>query len=214
MSIEKAYNIWAAQYDTNSNKTRDLDMKSTIETLSTFNFSKVIELGCGTGKNTSFLLKKADQIIGLDFSQEMLNKAKAKINDQRVEFQKADLTAEWNIENDYADLITSSLVLEHIKDLDFVFNQANKKLKSGGLFFISELHPFKQYSGSKARFETENGTQELETYVHHTSEYLTAATKNGFELVELKEWFDEENKIGIPRLIGITLRKTTLENNL
>ena len=98
MNIEKAYNIWADQYDTNSNKTRDLDTKSTIKTLNKFDFSKVIELGCGTGKNTTFLLKKADKIIGLDFSKEMLNKAKAKIKDERVEFRKADLTAEWNIE--------------------------------------------------------------------------------------------------------------------
>jgi len=212
MNIEKAYNIWADQYDTNSNKTRDLDIKSTIETLNKFNFSKVIELGCGTGKNTNYLLKKVDKIIGLDFSQEMLLKAKAKIQDERAEFHKADLTAEWNIENDFADLITCSLVLEHIKDLDFVFNQTNKKLKNGGIFFISELHPFKQYSGSKAKFETENGTQELETYVHHISDYLNAATENGFELVELKEWFDEENKIGIPRLIGIVLRKSMGKN--
>ncbi|MBA6153070.1 class I SAM-dependent DNA methyltransferase [Gelidibacter maritimus] len=214
MNIEKAYNIWADQYDTNSNKTRDLDTKSTIETLNKFDFSKVIELGCGTGKNTTFLLKKADEIIGLDFSQEMLNKAKDKIKDERVEFRRADLTAEWNIENNYADLITCSLVLEHIEKLNFVFNQANKKLKNGGLFFISELHPFKQYSGSKAKFETENGTQELETYVHHFSEYLEVANENGFELLELKEWFDEENKSGIPRLIGITLRKSTVGNKV
>ena len=214
MNIEKAYNIWADQYDTNSNKTRDLDTKSTIKTLNKFDFSKVIELGCGTGKNTTFLLKKADEIIGLDFSQEMLNRAKAKIKDERVEFRKADLTAEWNIENNYADLITCSLVLEHIEKLNFVFNQANKKLKNGGLFFISELHPFKQYSGSKARFDRENGTQELETYVHHFSEYLEVANENGFELLELKEWFDEENKSGIPRLIGITLRKSTVGNTV
>jgi predicted TPR repeat methyltransferase len=214
MNIEKAYNIWADQYDTNSNKTRDLDTKSTIKTLNKFDFSKVIELGCGTGKNTTFLLKKADKIIGLDFSKEMLNKAKAKIKDERVEFRKADLTAEWNIENNYADLITCSLVLEHIEKLNFVFNQANKKLKNGGLFFISELHPFKQYSGSKARFDRENGTQELETYVHHFSEYLEVANENGFELLELKEWFDEENKSGIPRLIGITLRKSTVGNTV
>ena len=214
MNIEKAYNIWADQYDTNSNKTRDLDTKSTIETLNKFEFSSVIELGCGTGKNTTFLLKKADEIIGLDFSQEMLNKAKEKIKDERVEFRKADLTTEWNFENNYADLITCSLVLEHIENLNFVFNQANKKLKNGGLFFISELHPFKQYSGSKAKFETENGTRELETYVHHLSEYLEVANENGFELLELKEWFDEENKSGIPRLIGITLRKSTVGNNV
>lgn len=214
MSIEKAYNIWADQYDTNSNQTRDLDTKSTIETLHKFDFSTVIELGCGTGKNTTFLLKKADKVIGLDFSQEMLNKAKTKIKSGRVEFQKADLTTKWKIENEYADLITCSLVLEHIKNLDFVFDQACKKLKNGGIFFISELHPFKQYSGTKARFETKDGIQELETYVHHVSEYLEVANAKGFKLLELKEWFDDDNKMGIPRLIGITLRKSAIGNNI
>ena len=35
MSIEKAYNIWANQYDTNENRTRDLDKKLTIEKVNT-----------------------------------------------------------------------------------------------------------------------------------------------------------------------------------
>lgn len=38
MSIEKAYNIWANQYDTNKNKTRDLDTTATKMMLSKFNF--------------------------------------------------------------------------------------------------------------------------------------------------------------------------------
>jgi predicted TPR repeat methyltransferase len=209
MTIENAYDIWADQYDTNLNKTRDLDTEATVKTLNKLNFSQVIELGCGTGKNTRYLLKKADKIIGLDFSQEMLNKAKSKIKDQRAEFRKADLSEEWQIENNFADLITCSLVLEHIKDLDFVFSQAHEKLKNTGNFFVSELHPFKQYSGSKAKFETKNGVQELETFVHHISEYLNVANENGFELVELKEWFDEEKQKGIPRLIGLLFRKNT-----
>ena len=207
MNIEKAYNIWADQYDTNSNKTRDLDTKSTIKTLNKFDFSKVIELGCGTGKNTTFLLKKADKIIGLDFSKEMLNKAKAKIKDERVEFRKADLTKSWEIDNDFADLITCSLTLEHIKNLNHIFNQANLKLKKNGLFFISELHPFKQYSGSKAKYETENGTKELEVYIHHISEYIDDAKNNGLEFVEMKEWFDENTENGIPRLISFVFKK-------
>ena len=207
MNIEKAYNIWADQYDTNSNKTRDLDTKSTIKTLNKFDFSKVIELGCGTGKNTTFLLKKADEIIGLYFSQEMLNRAKAKIKDERVEFRKADLTKSWEIDNDFAALITCSLTLEHIKNLNHIFNQANLKLKKNGLFFISELHPFKQYSGSKAKYETENGTKELEVYIHHISEYIDEAKNNGLEFVEMKEWFDENTENGIPRLISFVFKK-------
>lgn len=207
MNIKKAYNIWAEQYDTNHNKTRDLDLKATLKTLNGYHFTKVIELGCGTGKNTSYLLEKADRIIGLDFSQEMLNKAKNKIQDERVQFLKADLTKKWEIKNGFADLITCSLVLEHIKDLDFIFNQAEKKLKKDGIFFISELHPFKQYSGSKAKYESENGTQELTTYVHHISEYLTVADKNGFKLIEIKEWFDEQAENDIPRLISFVFQK-------
>ena len=172
MSIEKAYNIWASQYDSNLNLTRDLDKKCTIKTLKNLDFKNVLELGCGTGKNTEWLLNKAERIIGLDFSQEMLHKAKAKIFDKRVLFKKVDLTKDWEIENNFVDLITASLTLEHIENLDHIFLQANLKLKKNGLFFISELHPFKQYSGSKAKYETENGIKELEVYIHHISEYI------------------------------------------
>lgn len=207
MSIEKAYNIWSDQYDTNENKTRDLDKKSTIETLSKFDFSNVVELGCGTGKNTKWLLERATQVIGLDFSQEMLDKAKEKISDDKVTFKKADLRRNWEIDNAFADLITCSLTLEHIKDLNHIFNQTRQKLKTGGLFFISELHPFKQYSGSKAKYETENGTQELEVYIHHISEYLNDANNNGFKLNELNEWFDDDDKKGLPRLVSFVFKK-------
>ena len=207
MSIEKAYNIWASQYDSNLNLTRDLDKKCTIKTLKNLDFKNVLELGCGTGKNTEWLLNKAERIIGLDFSQEMLNKAKAKIFDKRVLFKKVDLTKDWEIENNFVDLITASLTLEHIENLDHIFLQANLKLKKNGLFFISELHPFKQYSGSKAKYETENGVKELEVYVHHISEYIDTAKNNGFKLIELKEWFDESSENEIPRLISFVFKK-------
>jgi len=207
MSIEKAYNIWANQYDTNKNLTRDLDKRSTIETLSKYKFETVLELGCGTGKNTKWLLEKATHIIGLDFSQEMLNKAKEKIFDERVTFKKADLNENWEVDTDSLELVSCSLTLEHIKNLNHIFYQASLKLKEDGLFFISELHPFKQYSGSKARYETENGTEELEVYIHHISEYIENAKTNGMELVELKEWFDEGVENEIPRLISFVFKK-------
>ena len=207
MSIENAYNIWADQYDTNVNRTRDLDKKCTIETLNNLVFKNVLELGCGTGKNTEWLLNKAERIIGLDFSQEMLNKAEEKITDKRVTFKKSDLTKDWKIENNFADLITSSLTLEHIKNLDHIFSQANQKLNKNGLFFISELHPFKQYLGSKAQYETESGTKELEVYIHHISEYIDNAESNGLKFVEMKEWFDQNYQNRLPRLISFLFKK-------
>lgn len=207
MGIEKSYNSWAEQYDTNENKTRDLDRKVTIETLSKYDFKNVLELGCGTGKNTEWLITKAKFIIGLDFSEEMLNKARNKIKTDKVRFQRADLTKTWEIDNNFANLITCNLTLEHIKDLDFIFNQAYQKLKTNGKFFISELHPVKQYSGSKARYETANGIEELEVYVHHLSDYLSSAKKNGFKLIDINEWFDNQTENEIPRLISFVFEK-------
>ena len=207
MSIANAYDSWAEQYDTNENKTRDLDRKATIETLTKYDFDNVLELGCGTGKNSEWLIKKAKFVIGLDFSEEMLNKAKDKIKTDKVRFQRADLTKKWEIENNFADLITCSLTLEHIKDLDFIFNQAYQKLKAGGKFFISELHPARQYLGSKAKYETETGIEELEVYTHHISEYLQAAEKNSFKLIEISEWFDNKPENEVPRLISFVFSK-------
>jgi len=207
MSIEKAYNSWAEQYDTNENKTRDLDLKSTIQTLSKYDFKNVLELGCGTGKNTEWLLQKAERIIGLDFSEEMLEVAKAKISNHKVEFIKADLTEDWQVENQSVDLVTSSLTLEHIEDLSHIFRQANQKLMDAGIFFICELHPFKQYTGSKAKFETKTGTEELTIFTHHTSDYVENAEHNGFCLLEIKEWFDEKQVKELPRLISFVFRK-------
>jgi len=207
MKIEKAYNLWSSQYDTNNNKTRDLDAVVTKRTLSNFDFDNILELGCGTGKNTLYLLSKAKTITGIDFSEGMLAKAKAKITDDKVNFIKKDLTKDWNLENNYFDLITCSLTLEHIENMNVIFKQVHQKLKKGGLFFISELHPFKQYLGSKARFETEKGIQELEVFAHHISDYLESASYFGFELIILNEWFDDSFENEVPRLISFVFKK-------
>jgi len=207
MTIEDAYNEWSEQYDHNRNKTRDLDAAATAKILNNYNFSTIIELGCGTGKNTGYLLKRADKVIGIDFSENMLKKARNKFSDENVEFRKWDLTKTWNLKSESADLITCNLVLEHIENLDCVFSQAYETLKPGGLFFISELHPFKQYLGSKARYDVDGITKQLETYTHHTSEYLKTAANHGLSLVEFNEWFDESTEEQVPRLIGLLLRK-------
>ena len=212
MCIEKAYDIWAEQYDTNNNRTRDLDIKATKQTLSKYSFNSVLELGCGTGKNTQWLLTKANYVLGIDFSKEMLKIAKEKINDERFEYKKADINNKWGIKNKNFDLITSSLTLEHIRNLNHIFTQAHTQLKDNGLFFLCELHPFKQYKGTKAQYETINGTEELEVYTHHTSEYIECAKKNGFKLIEINEWFDDVAKKAIPRLISIVFKKIITKN--
>lgn len=205
MNNQQAYNSWSETYDTVENKTRDLEARSLREMISGADLD-ILEIGCGTGKNTEFLQTLAKKLIGADFSTEMLEKAKAKITAENVEFKQLDLREKWEFADDSFDMITCSLALEHIENIDFVFSEAARVLRSGGKFYFGELHPFKQYAGTKARFETGNGVFELECFVHHISEFFDAGKQNGFELVELQEWFDDDDQTQIPRLITMIFK--------
>jgi predicted TPR repeat methyltransferase len=207
MKINEGYNIWAAQYDTNNNKTRDLEAKALRFVLNEVHFCTCLEIGCGTGKNTSWLITKATQITAIDFSEEMLIKAKEKIKLPNVIFIQSDIIKEWNFTHTKYDLIVFSLVLEHIKDLDFIFKQAAEKINDGGTIYIGEFHPFKQYTGSKARFELEGKEQELTCYTHHISELIQSAKKYGFNIVDVQEFFDDDDSTTIPRILTLIFQK-------
>ncbi|MGN6801519.1 MAG: class I SAM-dependent methyltransferase [Ginsengibacter sp.] len=208
MEVRTAYNIWAEQYDTNRNRTRDLEAISLRETLSTIQFDNCLEIGCGTGKNTEWLITKAKHILAIDLSEEMLAKAQHKIQSDKVKFVQADINNEWDFTgNEKFDLTTFSLVLEHIENLERVFEKLRAVVKPNGYVYIGELHPFKQYSGTKARFEMDSGVKVVNCFNHHISDFTTAARKNGFRLVELKEYFDDNDITAIPRILTLLLQK-------
>jgi ubiquinone/menaquinone biosynthesis C-methylase UbiE len=207
MSLDKAYNSWAESYDDMLNKTRDLEEKAARIMLKNAYFDSILELGCGTGKNTQWLAEQCNKLIGLDFSEEMIAKAKQKIPLDKVVLKQQNLEGEWDINKGSIALVSCSLVLEHIEDLNLIFKKVSEVLKNKGEFYLGELHPFKQYSGSKARFDNGSEIQELEVYAHHISEYLTAAKNNQLDLIDLKEWFDEDDRTKIPRLISFRFKK-------
>jgi malonyl-CoA O-methyltransferase len=208
--VRSAYDEWSNSYDVDANRTRDLDREVTQQLLSNLQFESVVEFGCGTGKNTPLFCKIGKQVLSLDFSNAMLAKAQQKANElslTNVAFREADITQEWPSETRSADLVSCNLVLEHIRDIDQVISEAARSLKPAGLLFISELHPYRQYEGTKARFERDGITSEIEAHVHHVSDFVSAAEKSGLTLVELNEWWHEEDVNKSPRLITLMLEK-------
>jgi len=208
MNVEESYNNWADQYDTNINKTRDLEAFALKECLANNSFEVCLEIGCGTGKNTAWLLSKAQHITAVDLSIEMLSKAKEKIRSGNVNFIQADINRPWTFTNQQFDLITFSLILEHIEDLANIFRKASEKIRKGGCVYVGELHPFKQYTGSKAKFETEGGEQIVPCFTHNVSDFTEAARNNGFSIVDVREYFDNNDRSLLPRILAMVFRKT------
>lgn len=212
MSVKDAYNEWAEQYDTNENKTRDAEAGALRETLSGFSFECCLEIGCGTGKNTERLLKMCGSVVSVDLSDEMLARAKEKISSERVRFVQADINNDWDFASDKKfDLVTFSLVLEHIENLEKVFENLKDVTADNGYVYVGELHPFKQYLGSKARYETENGLQVVNCFNHNISDFTRAASNNGFQIIEVSEYFDNDDRKTVPRVLVLLFKKTQLK---
>jgi predicted TPR repeat methyltransferase len=207
MNVQQAYNIWADQYDTNQNKTRDLEGVALREILQDISFKNCLEIGCGTGKNTEWFITKTEAITSVDLSEEMLLKAKAKIVSDKVKFIQADITKDWEFATQQYDLVSFSLVLEHIENLEEIFRKIAEVTHIGSYIYVGELHPFKQYAGTKARFETEEGLQIVTCFNHNISDFTQAAKQFGFEIVDVNEYFDDNDRANIPRILTLLFRK-------
>lgn len=201
LTVQAAYDRWAASYDDDVNRTRDLDARVTRAAFASQTLGRVLELGCGTGKNTQLFAEVATEVHGLDFSQAMLEKAQARGFGPHVRFTHADLTAPWPVGDGAVDLVSAHLVLEHLPELGFVFAEAARVLVPGGEFHVSEFHPFRQYLGNKAVFEADGVPVDFPAFVHHVSEFLGGARAAGLRLVELGEHWHEEDTGKPPRLV-------------
>lgn len=207
MDVEEAYKYWSEQYDSNQNKTRDLEAISLRETLSDINFENCLEIGCGTGKNTEWLITKGHKITAIDLTEEMLAIARNKISNDNVRFLKVDINEDWFFTNDKYDLVVCSLVLEHIENIGRIFKLIAEHLIENGILYIEELHPFKQYSGSKASFTNETGKQIVNCYTHHISEFTGLAKQYGLAIADIKEYFDDDDSTSIPRILTLKFIK-------
>ncbi|HEV7991303.1 MAG TPA: class I SAM-dependent methyltransferase [Gemmatimonadaceae bacterium] len=208
--VARAYDRWAAQYDSDHNATRDLDADVVRRAPLDVAGRRVLELGCGTGKNSAWLAERARELIALDFSAGMLAVARERVRVPNARFVERDIRTPWPVATNEVDVVVGNLVLEHVRDLAPVFAEAARVLRAGGQLFLCELHPYRQLRGGQAHF-TDGATSEtvpVAAYLHSTSEYVNGALAAGFMLRELGEWLEPDAPEGAPpRLLSLLFER-------
>lgn len=190
-AVARAYDRWSESYDADRNATRDLDASVVRRAALPITDRDVVELGCGTGKNTVWLVERARSVAALDFSPGMLERARMRIAARNVRFIEHDIRTAWPLPDESADVIIGNLVLEHVERLGDVYREAARVLRRGGTLFLCELHPERQRRGGQAHFTTRGGTTVHVPAIRHTvPEYVNEGIAAGLRLASIGEWIE------------------------
>ena len=92
----------------------------------------VVDIGCGTGLSTRIWSERANQVIGVDPSTDMLDHAREVPTPENVSYRKG-LSNQTGLPDGCADIVTCSQSL-HWMEPDTTFAEAHRLLRTGGAF--------------------------------------------------------------------------------
>ncbi len=147
----------------------------------------VLDLGCGTGLSGLAFSPYAKELVGVDLSGKMLEKAQARGIYARLE--RMDLLAMMQKEAAFSyDVLISTDVFIYVGRLDGLFGEAQRLLRAGGLFAFSvesldavneeapdspDAHDFRLNATGR--------------YTHSLGYLTRIALHHGFEMLRVKE---------------------------
>ncbi len=103
----------------------------------------ILDLGCGTGRNSNYLAARGNSVIGLEFSKTALDLAifRAKENNLSVDYRLTDIGQPYDIKDASMDVvldITSSNSLDE-RGRDIYLREVYRVLRPEGYFFVRAL---------------------------------------------------------------------------
>lgn len=123
------------------------------------NSAKILDYGCGTGiLNLLLLLKGYNNVHGVDVVEKFDDRILKHMNFNDASFNLINardtnptavnlnnIDEQLPFDDNTFDIITSSLVLEHVVNPDFYYSEAARLLKPGGVCFFNFPHRLKPY---------------------------------------------------------------------
>ncbi|MBC7607654.1 MAG: class I SAM-dependent methyltransferase [Burkholderiales bacterium] len=146
------------------------------------NNAEVLELACGPGNITQYVLKRRPdfRVLGTDLSERML--ALAKINNPNADFQILDCRALASVQKKY-DAVICGFCCPYLskQEITTLISDTCKSLKSRGLLYLSTIE------GDHAKSGFKKGSTGEEIFMHYyQADYLvTILEKNGFKVINL-----------------------------
>jgi 2-polyprenyl-3-methyl-5-hydroxy-6-metoxy-1,4-benzoquinol methylase len=116
------------QYDSKAEKVR---LEKIVELVGADN--KVLDIGCYSGTIGSMLIKKGNEVYGIEINPEVAEIACQK--GLKVKIQ--DIESRFDFKDNFFDVVIAAEIIEHILDTDFFIDEIKRILKSKGVLVLS-----------------------------------------------------------------------------
>jgi methyltransferase len=100
---------------------------------------RIIDLGCGGGRNVQYFSTKAKYVYGLDYSK-MSVKVSRELNEKEIKAGRCEIfegdVSEIPFEDESLDIVTAFETIYFWKDIEKAFKEIHRVLGVGGTFLI------------------------------------------------------------------------------
>ena len=219
VDILTGYAKWAKNYPAQAhNPLMEIEQQAMLSLLpDNLNGKACLDLACGSGRYLLLMQQRqAAQLVGADYSPEMLVKASEQLamsnvqltinNKQTVIADSHDFLSQnskLKTQNsklirapffplpfaaETFDVITCGLAVGHEKKLTRIMAEIARVLRPGGHFIYSDFHPFGRLIGWQRTFTADNGTVfSLEHHLHLYSHHQHACHAAGLTIDAILE---------------------------
>lgn len=197
--VEDGYTQWAPVYD-RPNPAIEREQPIVHEMLATLAPGDALDAACGTGRHAAKLAELGHRVVGVDTTEAMLAIARHKV--PAADFRRGRLE-QLPLDDASVDVVTCSLALTHVPDLEPVLQEFGRVLRPGGTAVLSDMHPFNTMTGGGvAGWPTEDITRGIPYVVnrtHQISDYIRAFNGGGLSVIDCVEpRFEEAEVSGVP----------------
>jgi SAM-dependent methyltransferase len=205
LSAREAYRLWSETYESqpgNPVLALESEIRASLLSKEDVRGKVVVDIGVGTGRHWGDLVSRAPrELHGVDISGEMLERLRARFPDAALHERTGTRLPAFSDAS--VDLIVSSLMLGHVRDVEDELREWSRLLRKGGAIVYTDFHPDALRAGAKRTFGHRGKTFEVESYLHSID-----SLKRLFLALDLEiTGFDERAYLGAPLVFGFCLKK-------
>lgn len=210
----------------------DLILPNLLRLMNLQSWTKVLDVGCGTGFFARHFLREGAIVTGVDVGKDLIMVAKER-SDKKIQYHVASAENLGFLSDGYFDQLVMVLALQNMEEPTKVLHECSRVLKNDGKIFLVLNHPtFRvpqksswgwdqenkiQYrrvdsylSSAKSKIQMHPGDDpSVYTWTFHRSlqDYFKMFAKNNLAVSRLEEWISLKNTPAGPRAAAENLAR-------